>query len=268
MIENETTLVMILASTDGVWRPMRQLDWAARCGGTVSARRQEFRARGLAWEISAGDEAQRKSGVRLVRRLADKGLVELNSGQGKRLAVRLSDFGDSYARALADLPSVVESHGQLSVILGLETTCRTDRYVRSLGALCFEPWLLGKKNYEKSDDFAVDLCLLQRSLLPGIVRGWVESKSDVAGRVYFQLTAVGRKVASELAPVLPQGLPEPDAEAAGFYDEATVEYRERLRGMRPESSDIGPCPLPCSIDLPRPRRRGRAGAVARPEVSV
>ena len=254
MTQDNEVLVTLLAMTDATWRPMRGADWQARAGGVLWARRREYRDRGgIPW-IGGGDATARQASGRMLDALAADGdvLVHRTRGTGG-VFVKLTDSAEHRLRALCDLPSIADARALLLRVIELERPGGPD------GRLCSELWLAGLKNYV--GDYMVKLFEVQRSALPGLCRGWLLAPSDCYGRTFYAATPIGREVASK-PPTLPADLPGPDQEAIELYDSATTEYRERLRAMRPEGSDIGPCPLPCSIDLPRPRRRRGA----RPEV--
>jgi hypothetical protein len=120
--------------------------------------------------------------------------------------------------------------------------------------LCREFWLWGAKNYsgdvEADARAAREVSLL---LAPALLRGWVESNSDIHGRVCYWATPTGREASEKPAPPPPDDLPGWTVEAAKFYHAETLAARERLRTATPVgTSEIGFVPLSASLDLQCP----------------
>lgn len=253
MRENDAVLVTILAETDAIWRPLRGADWQARCGGILFRRRREFQARGVR-SVGGGDGTARQAHARQLDGLAVAGDLLVYHGRGTGgVYVRLTDTAEHRLRALCDLPSLADAHALLRRVIELERPGGPD------GFLCSELWLAGLPNY--TGDYMIRLLPIQRSALPALSRGWLLAPSDCYGRTYYQSTATGRELAAQPAPILPPDLPEPDEEAASLYDELNVTYREQLRAMAGDGQgDIGPVPLPASLQLTKPRRRRVAQA--------
>jgi hypothetical protein len=153
--------------------------------------------------------------------------------------VRLTPRADAYTRALCGFP--VDAHEALSrVTLSTEETMM----------LCSELWLIGA-SYDGID--AETLWTAAQEIMPAIVCGWVESLSDIEGRVYFRPTAEGLAAAYRPTPKLPEP-PAYDDEANEWYHAENAAARAALRtDSSATPGEIGIMPLPCSLDIHPPR---------------
>ena len=121
--------------------------------------------------------------------------------------------------------------------------------------LCSELWLAGLKAYANTSGCKVALWRVSQQLAPVLARGFVESRSDIHGRAYYIVSDAGREAATLPPPIMPS-LPEYNDTANELYHAETLAARERLRTAPPANpSEIGFCPLPCSLNLQHPRTR-------------
>ena len=239
MTEKESTLIRLLAQTDAIFRPLRLMDWNVPGPGNLWEARQQFKVSGVQIN-SGGGQADRKSIQRLLDVLVSDGLL-IKSGSGKSAGFKLSDAGETRSRSLCGLPSLADSHRYLIKVIDLER--ETDH-----GCLTPEYLLLGATNYEQTDDFTVRIFDLEMFLLPALVHGWLDARSDLHGRTYFSAKALGQQIATSFPPSSPANLPSYDDAANDLYLSTRRKYREELRTAKPKNpSEIGDCPLPCSI---------------------
>jgi len=171
MTEQDAVLVRILAATDAVWKPMRQEDWVRPTPTVLYEHRKRFASTGVPWHSGNPSEAGRKASQRTLEFLASAGLATLH-GRERRAAVRLTEKGDTVARALADLPNVDDAHFYLQEVIRQETTGDGQ------GPMASELWLADLRNYSNTDHCRTELWIVQRLLLPTLWRGWMNAESD------------------------------------------------------------------------------------------
>lgn len=192
--------------------------------------------------------AKRKAAQRTIEDLASGGLITLH-GRERRNAVRLTEAGDIRARALAGLDNIDAGHASLREVVRLQNP------------IASELWLARLDNCADTDDCRHKLWIVQTLMLPALWRGWVEAGSDYHGRVYYWATKLGRKVARQPEPALPDDLPPMAEDATEAYHEAVLNYRERLRCAKPDhSNELGYIPLNASLPV-RPKEKGRGRRV-------
>lgn len=242
-------LVKILAHCDAVWLPMRAADWIQPVPAVLYERRREFPMRGIRWRSDDSTAAGRKADERALSALCRDGFV-VQHGSAKDKSIELSKLAEHRARALAGMPSLVVAHGML-------------RKVISLGSkMARELWLIGLRQYPADGKLGADLVRLENQVLPALSCGWLEAHSDSGGGIWYLATEIGRAAAKRAAPVLPQDLPDSEESLMKIYDSNVDKIRNALRASVPDSpQEIGPCPLPHSIDLQpskkltRPRKK-------------
>lgn len=244
MTDEDAVLVRILAATDALWKPMRRADWGSFSIPTVLyEHRKRFASAGVASHSGATTEAGRKADQRTSEALASSGLLTLH-GRERRVAARLTEKGDILARALAGLANVEAGYLSVCEVLRLESPGEWP------GPMASELWLAGLDSYANSDDCRHELHAVQELALPALWRGWLESGSDIEGRVWYHATDQGRAVAKLPKPELPADLPTMDNHAADLYDAEVIAIRERLRHTAPDHcNELGCIPLSCSINL-------------------
>ncbi|MBN2294905.1 MAG: hypothetical protein JXM70_20930 [Pirellulales bacterium] len=246
MNEKNKILVGVLAATDALVRPMRKPDWRSDTPGLLYERRTAYHADGVPWRVSGGGGV-RTAGARELSRLADDGLLIL-CGKIKRTGVRLTETGEHRARAMCGLPSLRDSHEYLGTIRSMEVSDG------DVGPWASELWLAELDNYTNDQNQENALGGVQDCTAPSLIRGWVETGSDLHGRAYYRVTPAGRQAMAEPAPELPEGLPGEREGAFLHYLQVVVQFRRKLRELSPKNpSEIGYVPLSASIDLKRPK---------------
>jgi hypothetical protein len=231
-------LIAILAATDAVYIPSREpMSHAHR----VKCERR--RANCIPWTsdmvMTSRDDAARKHAQRALDELVQRGFVEtFQPNNSKTLAVRLTDVGDEYARALVGLPQVETS---LSVIEELRKhqagpiVCDHDGRV-----WVPETVLTGVRWGDSAKRKA--FVHMEEKLLPGLVRGWVESNCSIQGHCYYTLGKVEPGSPPEL-----ENPPIQSDDAKGEYYIRIHEEIEVLSWAKLECErEIGHIPMPVS----------------------
>lgn len=266
MNEREEVLIRILAATDALWAPLRQPDWKRPGPTNYYEARKHFAERGIPWDSGEKGEANRKAARRLLESLAEDGLVAIQGGE-RRLAVKLTDFGDIIARAVCSLPNVECGHSSTTETIRLARTVNQPGTVDG-AKLTSELWLSGLDNYRGDDATTRELVLTTNMALPAIVRGWLQAESDCEGRVYYFATDAGQEIAKKPEPKLPSNLPHASRQdgnpAFDLYDAEWLECRQRIRTATPRMTcEIGFLPLPASINFRQQRKTTKQKAKKR-----
>jgi hypothetical protein len=231
-------LVEVLAGQDAVWRPLRKIDWDST--GTPAAlyrARCAYPSEGAPWQSDSAEEAARKRDLRRLERLADAELVEVFRPAARSIGARLTDAGESVARAVADLPGLDDAHEWMRRLLRYGLDASVNECILYSG----DP----TANYPPDIEEA-DLAFLQTALLPALSRGFLVASSDIAGRVYYSIEPEGIAWGRGPAPEMPDGLPECDDELADFYVALTRQRRAEYRRELKRDGELGFIPLPVS----------------------
>jgi hypothetical protein len=241
----EQVLLTILAATDAAWLPMRT--WTPPVPANTYFARRDFSRQGVPWVSGAASEADRKEAQRLVETLAGQGVVQLfRPRRLKTLGVRLTDEGEGLARRLCGLPGLEIARSALAEVVRLSS--ERQKGCVSEAALAGVAW-----SHPRSGKI---LARLEDQVLPGLIRGWLESNADIIGHVYYRATDIGRRAAiespaGEWSRVSPQNeAPRDDGakERYGFYLERLDAALARLRTAEPQDQrEIGLLPLPASM---------------------
>jgi hypothetical protein len=271
-------LVRVLAAGDATWLPDRQV-MAHRRHTVLFERRSVFHASGS--ELLNGpsglgsSDALRRETARAVDDLVARGLLVVNSPKWARaLAYKLTEDGDTYARALCGHPPL-----RLELLQGEDedplTREETGVYYDRDGAHTFTG-LFGPEVAMIAPDGPLycDGCItpevkrllmaLEEVHLPLLVCGLLVSASDVEGRVWYAVTPPGRALlesppAASTATgsaALPEALPE----AAKFYHASLKREMDRLAVVPPRfPGTIGEVPIAA---VPLKLRPGAAEAWA------
>ena len=228
--EAKKVLVKLLSRELALFQPLRQRDWSDP--HTTAARwelQRDFRTKGLPW-TAGGDGSARKATEVLTNELRKVGLVA-TAGRTKGRRVKLTDRGRVVAEALADAPTRAEGWREVVVLL---------QFAKA-GKLVSELLPAGLKNYSDAD-YRTKLSDLQFAILPAVVAGWVETFSDIHGRVAYRVTLAGEAAAQEPQP--PTSSIAPDAAMDALFWAEYVAERDRLRQAQPShESEIGAIPL-------------------------
>ncbi len=245
MNDTNRILIELLAMTDATWRPMRRADWRKRAAAVLYEHRGRFAAAGVPWHPAGKDDASRKADQRTIAEMATAGLLTLH-GDARRASLRLTDRGEAIARALAGLPSIGAAHATVAEVIRLE------RAGDGFGAVTSELWLARLENYSDTLDCRSELVVVQYMAAAALCRDWLESGSDLYGRVWYWPTAEGRRIAKTPEPILSDDLPPKDDSAFELYDRIDGSYRSHLRHSKPANpSEIGFLPLPASMNITR-----------------
>ncbi len=235
MYLRERILVESLAAVSALFEPMR--DCKAPYWGPVWSLRQHYFRSGLPWR-GGGEKAHERALGSCVR----SGWVKRRKGGQKTVATKLSESGLAEAWKLigvgSDVPLVVTR--EVARLGGVGWVAEVD-FTGGVG------WGDGRQS---------ELKIIQDLHSPALVCGWLESNSDVKGRVAYRLTRRGlaaiRKADGEKA-VEATELPEPksDPDALSVFARAYMEAITWLNGSTAISTDtrgqIGECPLSMSI---------------------
>ncbi len=94
------------------------------------------------------------------------------------------------------------------------------------------------------DGFHDELGDVQIRALPGLVRGWIETNCDAAGRVYYCAVA---RIPPKVEPM--QDLPRAIPDGGALYDHYLADARDDLKQVTEvgEAGEIGAIPLPVSM---------------------
>lgn len=237
-------LVKLLAATDATWVPIRRF-LPHRASSTWQAR-QRFLSAGVPHAHAGSDDAGHKTSERQLKSLASDGLVVVR-GQTRALSAKLTDEGEALARSTVGIHSLWDAWNAVGRVAELTRPPQPNR-PRRARPLLTDTWISEERlTGEKwgSDGSERAFLILESRLLPGLIRGWVESNADIHGRVYYKLTAAGRQALSRKAPADPDD--DVDAEAATLYHSRMKEVLHHL-GTDTGGRDIGYLPLPVSID--------------------
>lgn len=234
MTDRQRLLIRLLAKADAIWSPLRAVDWNAwGMGSVVFEHRRDFVTAGFAFGSSIGKATERFSFGRLLDGLAGDGLLVRFGGE-RKVRCRLSEAGDDHARALAGLPGIGAA---FATILELAKHRRVS-----------ELQLAGLEGYRNDDAMGPALVRAELAAMPGIWRGWIATESDVAGRVWYSVTDLGREVSHGPPVTLPDGLPK---EVAGGFELYGAEFRHARHALRASSPvdrrEVGLLPLSASM---------------------
>ena len=241
---NDSILVTILAATDAVFLPDRDPLLRPR-HAVIYERRRDFAHSGVPWTsemvLPGMDDAGRKRVQRALEELALDGQVVTFQPKGaKTLGVRLSDVGEERARALAGLPATGAALALLGQLSDLE---RTD----AAGAFQGHVWLpetalAGVRWGDNERRHA--LVELEEKLLPGLVRGWIESNCTVHGHCWYRLTDAGRKRIGKTAAASTCPPAKSEEARRDYYQRVRMEF-QALAAAKPECErEIGDVPMP------------------------
>ena len=228
---------------------MRRSDWTARCGSVLYLARRDYHSHGVPL-VTSGAAANRKSAERSLRNLEADGLISIAA---RREGVRLTEYGDSFARRLCGAPSLADS------------AAAVDR-ARLLGSMpdfgplagrivCPEVRLTTPPEPEVYSLAAADLWHavsdLEELFFPALVHGWCEAWSDMRGHVFYvPLDAAAEFKQFDLGDL------QPEEAAIDVYYGELAEYRAHLRMSEPSMpGEVSYYPLPASWELTpcRPR---------------
>jgi hypothetical protein len=239
MTPTDRIIVQLLAIRNAAFAPVRKFVVNNQNANAFIMRRRHGET-GSPWASGAAGPMARKRAQRALEDAVAAALVSPVLSGNKTVAVRLTDAGERQAAALCGqfLPGDIESRDVLAAIILRKTKAVGAGTVPEddLRALPFvKLWKLNRNG---------ELLLIQDTLLPYIVRGFVDARSTVHGNVRYWLSGdrpdaftFGKPADADLYSV----------EADRFYTAAFDNERERLAAADAfDASEIGPCPLPVS----------------------
>lgn len=236
-------IVSILAATDAVFAPLR--DFRGRASANIAAAREAFSKAGVPWGSGGKSPVAQRNANRALERLVTRGLAVVAKGRVKTTEGRLSDAGETLARAAAGLPGLIAGWESLKRVAELsdppaKAKLLTDVYVAE-PRLAGIAW--GAVGAEREFRLVEDLAL------PALVRGWLGSRADSYRHVYYTVLPAG--YAALAAGVAPPAEPEtePDLDARALYlDHFQRTRTQLLTAADGAARDIGPIPLPAAIE--------------------
>jgi hypothetical protein len=176
-------LIDLAARIDVLFAPFRCSACNLRAAAGVDVRRYVFNRSGYELMVG-GDGATRQQGSRDLQRLEKRGLVE-PCGRGKNHGLELTHAGDDLVRQLTGGVLARASFPLLGQIEAVKAEHGSN------GGFVNECEIIGVANYDAVT--SSQLLALERRALPLLVRGWLDSASDIGGRVGFAVTELGRE---------------------------------------------------------------------------
>jgi hypothetical protein len=251
-------MLSILAATDAVFIPDRDPGARPR-HAVICERRWALAKAGIPWsseKVQRGlDETGRKQVQRALDDLVGRNrVVSFQPHAAKTLGVRLTNTGDSYARALAGLSGVADAVPMIERLMELESgpdACGfSGRVWVSETVLAGIGWG-GNEHRHGSVE-------VEEKLLPALARGWAKSNCSANGHGWYGVWPKGR---TDLRKFLPSiELPTATENARSEYYYRVREELEELATAQPRCDrEIGEMPMPvCPIrivDMKRTEKR-------------
>lgn len=240
-----TTLIEILAATDALWLPCRDIADQQRNIATTE-RRRVFEQFGVAWGTHRASDADRQSAHRSLQALVKAGMVRPSRPRAlKTLFVKLTDAGDTLARQLTGLPTFSDIYPDLIDDLRDKSTLPTAGHFRgrvwvreTVLAGGMDPHYAGLGDADR-----IALSEMQDACLPALVRGVLVSGASVKRHVSY---AIGE---------LPETWPDKPSTAADYYPPHGELYDKVRRAAYADlggsdaggAGEIGEIPLPVSF---------------------
>lgn len=245
MTRRDELLLKILAEIDAVFLPLR--NWTRPLPTVLYERRRDYPSMGIRWTPGNPTETGRKQAQRDLEDLVDTGLaISCRPKNVKTLGVRLTDHGESYARALFGIDALG------CALEALRTINRLADHPDAAGRGCVcEDLITGIPHVEAAGnrDKKIEYSAMESTALPALIRGWMESNSDIHGRVWYWLTDAGRGVL-ENPPTWDFVLPDEVEGAWDFWNEKLNAAIELLNAAVPQDRrELGYIPIP--VSLPR-----------------
>lgn len=239
MNQAERLLIHALAASDAALAPQRQWE-PRRVGAILYVRRQELAAQGVCLRRQTASRTLRQHLARVLAELHAAAYIASKAVSGSKfLYVRLTDAGDQFARHLTGLPGI-DCAAELT-----REIHRQRRKARPDG------WLAEIHLADAAADLEAELQAVELMAAPALVRGWLESHSDLRGNAYYRLTAaglviIGRKATRPPAIVNPPA-EQPDAKRLYFEQLAAADANRQQPDDRREKREIGRCALSVSV---------------------
>jgi hypothetical protein len=237
-------MLRLLVAADAAFWPNRTP--TPRLNAIVYELRKRHAVSGQPWKSGGKDSRDWTAASRTLAELHRRGWVHVERGAVRTTGARLSDQGDQIARELWGLPSIAET---LPIMERLASLGEWDH--GELGQFHPEIELLTPpRNYSESG-VGRALYSLCQSMLPALVRQWVESNTDCHGRAWFRLTELGRSIVNDPDAVEFYPVPPRDNADPRIYYRAFDQAVEALAEYEPENRhEIGALLMPVSSGYP------------------
>jgi len=242
MHSTQSLLVSILAKVDAIFSPRR--DWSSRQLGPVlyELRATYLSGQGIPWTSGGTDTTARRKHQMILAELEAAGWLKVIRMKARATGVALTDEGDAMARDLASVAGWDAGWCSLQ-----EVARRIDQEGFDADGKRWMPEtaLAGVKYSDKGA--GKEFGLVEELAAPALVRGWLESNSDMKGHAAYAITPAGQD-ALENPPEAPEcdGV-EACPELAHFFEQRLRAERTALMGMTPRvQMEIGEIPLPVS----------------------
>lgn len=253
-----TSLVEILAKTDAIFVPVRI--WRGSFPAVVGQARLSYKINGVAWHGRGDDAAGRKETQRLRSEMAGHGLIKLMTTRksDKTIGVCLTADGEAVARAATGLDQAKASLAYCDQIYSFRNDL--DGWTDHDGRVWVSETTLGGFGY-CAMAVTKGAVVLEESLMPALLRGWVSSTSDVNGRVWYGLPAWVKEVPSKCGrfrvPRVLANLPRVQSAAVALYGRGIWEaISSMMSAVPPKTAELALIPVSASPPLRRLTQSG------------
>ncbi|MCC6909443.1 MAG: hypothetical protein IT430_15995 [Phycisphaerales bacterium] len=203
---------------------------------------------GLPWRHQGRDRDERDENVEALGRLERHGLLTRRVEKTKVLRVRLLDAGIERACSLAGAPCWGDGREVCERLADVDDERAT---MMHLGTRWTAEWALAgtPANWAACGGDETGranrrlLSKLEETAIPALIRGWLESGSDLHGRAWYSLTDGGRAALEDPQPEVGSGIDAADDCALAWRMGANAMYTRMAAAPRSER-EIGLLPLP------------------------
>ena len=245
MSDAEALLVTILADVDVIHTPRRFHNLSLDAWVLLDERQRAYAEHGVPWASGGTSERDRKTQQRNLEALAEQGFVVAHRSAGRTVGIRLTPKGDQHARALANLPDMVEAFPHLRRMVRLQQKGFDAEWSDRFQGWLPETLLTGCEwgAPASREPFGK----LQAEVLPVIIRGWLRTNSSVKGHLWYYPTAAGIAASrDDTHGTVPNDVPEPLPPAREIYGQRYNQTKSNLCNASHVDGEIGPIPLPVS----------------------
>lgn len=262
-------LVSTLARTDSLFRPFR---FHTSQNGMCNAwhLRNAYRDAGIPF-VGGGAVHSRKSWERQMASLDSTMIRRKRVGGSHNIHLKLTNQGEFFTRALVGLNMLSESFAFLEILNDLQNS---ERAVNGGNSKHPQWWVIendlsdSPHNLPDPVELKHRIWCLEIGIVPAIIRGWIEARSNVQGNVFYHVTDAGLKALKDGLPEPPIAefeLPDVDESAQVHYVEEMNLERRLIETLPRESpSEIGEIPLSNSMTArgfpAKPKRRRKRKA--------
>ena len=251
-------LATLLWIQDGTFAPMRTWERGSRARVTTWEARGDYREGGLPFKVP-GDTGARKRVERLLTEFCQAELIEMHRPGGRHPLVKLTAEGDQIAREAAGLFSLGQSLRLLATVAAASAAGFKYSDDRDWVPEIHLPHTRRKPlDYRIDGSRVYDVALLA---MPCLVRGLLDTTSQLHGEGWYALTPEGQIVFDEQNPrPYARSLPEIDYQALtadatkyalySHYLDGYDRRRDELKTMTPRhTGELGLLRLPGGIGL-------------------